>query len=223
MDLINDPEIICDFDNVYAPSDDTYLILDYFKEKITNEYFDGLDVRRIKNVLEMGTGTGIIAIYLQLLTKKYEKFDPEIYASDILQNSIDCAKYNQELNNIASEITLIHSDLFDSFPISLKKAFDVIIFNPPYLPSSKEMLTKTNIDHSWDGGEEGYELILRFLELVDDYLNPEYTSYIYTISSSIVNLEKLQKIVEQKGFSMKILDKKHIFFEDIVLIRLKVS
>ena len=134
---IKDPEIKCAYDNVYPPADDTYLIIDYFKKRLTNEYFDGLDMVTIKNIVEIGTGTGIIAIFLQLLTKKYIKFKPKIYASDILQESIDCAKINQGLNNIDNQITLIKSNLFESFPKSLSHSFNIIIFNPPYLPSSE--------------------------------------------------------------------------------------
>ena len=217
-----DPEIKCDYDNVYPPSDDTYLILDYFKKRLTNEYFDGLDIETIKNIVDIGTGTGIIAIFLQLLTKKYIKFKPKIYASDTLQDSIDCAKINQGLNNIDNQITLIKSNLFDSFPEALKQAFDIIIFNPPYLPSSElveQEEKKAPIDHSWNGGTNGYEVFTNFLKDVKEFMHPKGCS-IYYISSSRVDLMDLNSIIEKNGFTNIILDKKHVFFEDIILNKL---
>ena len=58
-----DPIIQCDFENVYTPSDDSYLIIDYFKRKINQNYFDGIKLSEIKKILDLGTGTGIIAIF----------------------------------------------------------------------------------------------------------------------------------------------------------------
>ena len=115
---LEDPEIITDYENVYSPSDDTYLFIDYFREHISNDWFDGIDINDVKNILDLGTGTGIIAIYLQLMGDVLDNFNPKIYASDILKESIDCAKKNQELNKIDNKIEFIQSDLFDSFPES---------------------------------------------------------------------------------------------------------
>ena len=221
---IKDPEIKCAYDNVYPPADDTYLIIDYFKKRLTNEYFDGLDMETIKNIVEIGTGTGIIAIFLQLLTKKYIKFKPKIYASDILQESIDCAKINQGLNNIDNQITLIKSNLFESFPKSLSHSFNIIIFNPPYLPSSElveQNEEKKAIDRSWNGGTKGVEIFSRFLEDVKEFMHPKGCS-IYYISSSRVNLEELSDIIEKNGFSNMVINKKHVFFEDIILNKLNL-
>jgi len=217
-----DPIINIDYENVYVPSDDSFLIIDYFRGCYTRDLFDGMEMKKIKNVLDMGTGSGIIAIFLQMLKSQHPLFNPTIYASDILEEAIECAKNNERFNNFNENISFIRSNLFESFPKSLKNAFNVITFNPPYLPSSE--LTEQNerkaiIDHGWDGGKRGYEVFLCFLEEVKDFMDPN-DCLIYYISSSRVNLEELSNLIDSKGFTNKELNKKHIFFEDIILNKL---
>jgi release factor glutamine methyltransferase len=219
------PLIEFDFEKIYTPSADSYLFIDYICHKINHNYFDGIKLSEINNVLDLGTGTGIIAIYLELLKSSYPNFNAEIYASDILEEAINCAKKNEKINNINKKIKFIKSDLFKSFPDSLKHCFEIVIFNPPYLPSLqflKENDKKKKIDYSWNGGKRGYEVILDFLNNVKDYLNINHKSYIYFITSSKTNIEELNDIINQKGFKQRILAKKHIFFEDIVLNRLEL-
>lgn len=225
MNLVNsypDPLIECNSEKLYFPSDDTYLIIDYFKDHIDHNYFDGKNISDINNILEIGTGTGIIAIYLQLLKEKYPKFTANIFASDIMDEAIECAKKNEKLNKIDPQITFIKSDLFDSFPNNLKHTFDIIIFNPPYLPSSK-IMDKENQrekDLTWKGGKKGFELILRLLDEISEYIRKDTTSYIYFITSSATNLRELEDQIRKRGYNLELLDKKHIFFEDILLNRI---
>lgn len=217
-----DPIIKVNYKNVYAPSDDSFLLIDYFRGCYDQDIFDGRDINKVKNVLDMGTGTGIIAIFLQMIKFQHPLFNPKIYASDILDEALECAKLNERFNHFKDNITFICSDLFASFPKSLNHSFDTIIFNPPYLPSSElveQSERKTTIDHSWDGGTRGYEVFSSFLEEVKDFMNPEGCS-IYYISSSRVDLENLSTIIEKNEFLNQILDKKHVFFEDIVLNKL---
>ena len=219
-----DPIINYDLENVYTPSEDTYLIIDYFKRNIDYDYFDGMNIREVKKILDLGTGTGILAVIFQLIKKINPNFNPEIYASDILEEVIKCAKLNEKLNNFENEIKFIQSDLLKSFPETLKHSFDIIVFNPPYLPSSKlidNKEIKTNIDYSWNGGKKGIEVFLRFLDEVKVFLKKKF--HIYYISSSRTNLQELNKFILQKGFKNKILNKKHLFFEDIILNRLEIN
>ncbi|MFX0105222.1 MAG: methyltransferase [Candidatus Hodarchaeota archaeon] len=221
---IPDPIIHCDFENVYSPSDDSYLLIDYFKSKIDKHSFDGIKLHEIKNILDLGTGTGIIAIFFQMIKKYNLNFNPEIYASDILEEAIKCAKKNEKLNKIQNEITFLHSNLFVSFPESLKNHFNIIIFNPPYLPSLKlieKNHSKKDIDYSWNGGLEGYEILIDFLRNAKFFLNLEKDHYIYCITSSRTNLKALNKKIIDFGYENKIVEKRHIFFEDIFLYRLR--
>ncbi|MCP4764419.1 MAG: hypothetical protein GY870_21775, partial [archaeon] len=68
-------------------------------------------------------------------------------------------------------------------------------------------------------GPKGFEVFSRFLIDVKDFMNPEGCS-IYYISSSRVNLDELNRIIEKNGFLNIILNKKHVFFEDIILNKL---
>ncbi|MFX1273817.1 MAG: HemK2/MTQ2 family protein methyltransferase [Promethearchaeota archaeon] len=228
INLPPDPIINCSFKNIYTPSDDSYLIIDYLKKNITRDYFDGIKLRLVKKILDLGTGTGIIALFLLNLQAYYANFKAKIYASDILEEAIQCAKSNEKLNNFKGKIKFIHSNLFKSFPDNLKHSFDLIIFNPPYLPSSDlidKSVTKKKIDYSWNGGKSGNQVFLDFLENVKVYLNFNLKDkcYIYYICSSRTDLDNLKSKIYKKGFKNEILDKKHVFFEDIFLNRIEIK
>ena len=182
----------------------------------------------MEKILDMGTGSGIIAIFFLLIKAQLEIFNPQIYASDILDEALNCAKFNEKLNNFNQQIQFIKSDLFNSFPASLKQSFDVIVFNPPYLPSSKLIdfnKKKRNIDHSWNGGKSGNEVLIRFLHNVRTYINTKSNDkcYIYFINSTRSEKEDLDDALKEEGYMRTILEKKHVFFEDIVLNRLEIS
>lgn len=224
--IFPDPIIDYDFENVYRPADDTYLIVDYFKYHLDYDFFDGIPLENIRNILDMGTGTGYIALSLQIIKTKIPKFNPKIYASDVLEEAIILSKHNERLNNFESEIEFINSDLFKSFPSTLKHSFDIIIFNPPYLPSSN-IIHKSNIkkkiDYSWDGGELGFETFLRFLDEAKTFLKLNSNSRIYYVCSSRIDLEILNELISKKGYERTYLNKIHIFLEDIYLNRLELT
>jgi HemK-related putative methylase len=224
LNLIPDPLIECDNQKVYFPSEDSFLMIDYIKDRINETHFDGIKLSEIENVLDMGTGTGITAIYLQLLKSQYRFFNPRIIASDITEEAILCAKKNEALNKIDEEITFLKSDLFENFPHGLKSSFNIITFNPPYLPSSEHMKIledKRNVDYSWNGGNKGFELSLQFLKEALNFLNLEKDHYIYIISSSRSDSVELNNGILNLDYICEVVEKRHYFFEDIILNRLK--
>ncbi len=215
-----------DFENVYRPADDTYLVVDYFKYHIDFDFFDGIPIQNIKKVLDMGTGIGYIALSLQIIKRIIPKFKPKIFASDILEEALVISKHNEKMNNFENEIEFITSDLFESFPTHLKHSFDAIIFNPPYLPSfnfESESNTGLKKDLSWDGGIEGFEIFLKFLDPAKDYLNLKNEPRIYYVCSSRTDLKRFYDLIEKKGYKNTVLEKKHIFLENIFLNRLEIS
>lgn len=178
---------------VYQPAEDTYLLA------------DNLQVNRMSKILEIGTGTGIIAI---IAAKRASK----VIATDINPHAIDCAVKNI-ITNKTYNVELRKGNLFE--PVEGEK-FDLILFNTPYLPSSTDEKSDDELDAAWNGGLDGREVIDRFLEEVTDYLNPD--GKVQMVQSSLSDNEKTLKKFEDLGFKASITACEKCFFEEIVVI-----
>ena len=88
-----------------------------------------------KEVLDIGTGSGCIAISL---TKNLH--NAKVCALDISKDALEVALENAELNNV--NIEFIHADIFE---YQSDKKYDVIVSNPPYVLESEKMLMKQNV------------------------------------------------------------------------------
>jgi len=91
----------------------------------------------------------------------------------------------------------------------------VITFNAPYLPGEPE----EPIDLALVGGERGRELIDRFIERVDDHLAPG--GRVYLVQSSISGIKETLEKFQRKGLSADVIARRHVFFEDTVVIMAK--
>ncbi|MBI2541409.1 methyltransferase [Candidatus Woesearchaeota archaeon] len=160
-------------------------------------------VRRLARgkVLDMGTGSGIQAI---AAAQKNEV--ENVLAADIQKGVIDYCKKN--IRN--PKIKFIQSDLFEK----VKEKFDVIIFNPPYLP--QELKLK---DLTAEGGKKGYEVIEKFLSQVNGFLQPD--GVVLLVFSSLTKKEKVEEFIKNNLLDFEELEKRHIFFEDIHAYLLK--
>ncbi len=100
-------------------------------------------MKRPLRIVDVGTGSGIIAITLKL-----ENPTLDVYAVDISKQALTTAKENA--NNHGATIAFMHSDFLTSLVLQEKKV-DVIISNPPYIPwQDQESLADTvkNFDPS---------------------------------------------------------------------------
>ena len=103
-----------------------------------------------KKILDVGTGTGCIALMMKKLFP-----DAEVHAVDISNDALSLAKENAEINNL--EVNFYQSDLLSNVETL---DFDLIVANLPYIPTSTlSTLNKEVIDYepliALDGGEDG--------------------------------------------------------------------
>ncbi|MCK4522172.1 MAG: methyltransferase domain-containing protein [Nanoarchaeota archaeon] len=202
---------------IYEPREDSLLLQKYVKK-----YSKGI-------CLDMGTGSGI-----QVL-EAAKKADIVI-GLDINKDVIKFCKKNVKKPNIV----FFKSNLFQFFEenfvyydevdkktevydkkdvkdrekrrILNKKQikFDLLVFNPPYLPDIEKSKVK---DLTFEGGKKGYEVIERFLNDASSYLKKD--GKILLVFSSLTNKKKVDYLIIKNNLRFVELEKKHMFFEDI--------
>lgn len=180
-------------DNVYIPAEDSYLLA------------DNLEIKQGQSVLEIGTGSGIVAMYASRLTDN-------ITVTDINFDACELARKNFEDNSIEN-IEILFGNLFE--PVKNRK-FDVILFNTPYLPTEEDEVLDDTINYAFDGGLNGRKVIDLFLNEVGNHLNDN--GILQIIQSSLSGNEETLEKLDQLGFVSEIAAKEHFFFEDITLI-----
>jgi len=114
-------------DSTLIPRPETETLIEFVLEQFANE-------KKLK-LLDMGTGTGAIAISLAK-----EKPHWKIFASDISEQALALAKQNKV--NHQAGITLIQSDWFSDIK---ENNFDIIISNPPYICSDDPHLSQGDV------------------------------------------------------------------------------
>jgi len=122
------------------------------------------------HVLDMCTGSGCIAVAIKKLAPK-----TIVTAVDISSEALELARLNANAHDLDLEIEFIQSDLFSAFNDC--KKFDVIISNPPYIPTSEISTLETTVrDYephlALDGGTDGLDLYRRLVPESFKFLHP---------------------------------------------------
>ncbi|MFM1524170.1 MULTISPECIES: peptide chain release factor N(5)-glutamine methyltransferase [Helcococcus] len=141
-------------ENVLIPRPETELLVD----EVLKENLDG------KTILDIGTGSGAIAISLDLEAKNCK-----IFGSDISINALKIAKKNSKSLN--SNVEFIESDLFQK----IDRKFDIIVSNPPYLSEDEydkvDEILYYEPKNAFVGGKKGYEFYENIIKNASKYLN----------------------------------------------------
>ena len=143
-------------ENVLIPRFETEQLVEktiYYINKIFNSKV---------NILDIGTGSGCIAITLK------KEINCNVSAVDISKNALKVAKENAKINNI--DINFIESDLFTN----VFDKYDVIISNPPYIAFDEEIMdiVKKNEPHeALYAADNGLFFYKKIIESASNYLN----------------------------------------------------
>lgn len=174
--------------HVYEPAEDSFLLADALID----------DIKEGDRVLEVGCGSGIVSMFAQ-------NHASLVVATDLNPHAVNCARKNG--------INAVRTDLFDG----IKGHFDLIVFNPPYLPTSDEERL-----HGWDslmleGGKNGRQTIKRFIVGLGDYLSPE--GRVLLLVSSLTGIKEVCLLMNNAGLFVEPISKSKHFFEHLVVLK----
>lgn len=176
---------------IYEPNEDSFLIKKHVLACISSKE---------SSVLDMGSGSGILA-------KEALKKTKHVTAADIDKEAVSHLKFHG--------IKAVKSDLFKN----IKGKFDLIIFNPPYLPEERKEPKSSRL-HT-EGGKEGYEIIEKFLVQAKSHLS--INGKILLIFSSLTNKAKIDNLLLKNRYAYALLEKQSFFFEELYVYLIKKS
>ncbi|HMK45474.1 MAG TPA: HemK2/MTQ2 family protein methyltransferase [Methanocella sp.] len=174
-------------EGVYEPGEDSHLLIEAALREIKPE----------DRSLEIGTGSGIVSIFLKDIT--------DIIATDI--SPLACK--NARINGIQ----VVRTDLFSS----ICGSFDLIVFNPPYLPTENDERLNDWLNMAFDGGPDGRHVIRRFLNEVRRIL--PIGGRVITVFSSLTDIQAVSQLYQKHGFSVEEVGREKIPFETLVVLK----
>ena len=167
---------------IYTPAEDSSLLAHTLPTYVKK-----------KSVLDMGTGSGILA------ETAFKAKAKKVLAVDINPEAIRLLKKKgipSRISNLFSKVT---------------ETFEVILFNPPYLPrDSQEDKESQRIT---TGGKKGDELILRFLKQAPKHLAKE--GVILLLLSSLTPREKITSLLKKQKLKHRSVAQEKLFFETL--------
>jgi release factor glutamine methyltransferase len=179
-------------EGVYAPSEDTFLLL------------SAVQVKENERVLELGTGTGIIALHCA-------KAGALVVATDISLAAVRNARSNARANGIQMDI--IRADM----TMGLVGCFDALIFNPPYLGNERSWALSQEERAQLVGGARGSEASIRFLKDARRLLTEDGRIY------QLVSSESAEWVLRfsDRGFHYTSVAERDLFFERLAVYELR--
>lgn len=152
-------------------------------------------------VLEVGTGTGCIALSIAS-----ERPGTHVTATDLSPRAVALATRNREALGLEERVELVECDLASGVSPELMGTFSVLVSNPPYIPTAvlaSEVPAEVR-DYepalALDGGPDGLDVFRRLLELAPAALEPGGTLAVELFEGALDQAAELARA--QGGWSL---------------------
>ncbi|PBL00926.1 S-adenosyl-L-methionine-dependent methyltransferase [Armillaria gallica] len=178
-----------DYESVYEPAEDTYLLLDALEQ-------DAEQLRELEGAvcLEVGSGSGCVSSFLGSILGSTALY----LCTDINPHACICTFKTGSQNEVS--LDPVNTAFAGPFHRRLKNAIDVILFNPPYVPTEREEAldaqSKRHIEGSWAGGHDGMDVTDRFLSVVNELLSPRGRFYLVALKQN--DIPNIQRRMQDK-------------------------
>jgi len=167
---------------VFAPISDSRFLADVLREQT---------VAPRCSVLDVCTGSGILAITAALRGAR------TVTAVDVSRRALLTVRLNARLNGVT--VRTVRGDLLAAVP---GERFDVIVSNPPYVPSVEEELPGAGASRAWEGGHDGRVFLDRLIADAPEHLRPGGT--LLLVTSSILGTDRTLAACAAAGLAAEV-------------------
>ncbi|WP_052847222.1 HemK2/MTQ2 family protein methyltransferase [Streptomyces avicenniae] len=179
---------------VYRPQDDTSLLLEALvREPLTAG----------ARVLDVGTGSGALALAAARLGSA------RVTAVDASRRAVMTARLNALLAR--RRVRVHRGDLFA--PVT-GRTFDLVLANPPYVPSPHPRLPRRGPALAWDAGRDGRAILDRLCHSVPPLLRPG--GVVLIVHSGLSDPERTAGVLESSGLRAAITERRRIPFGPVM-------
>ena len=180
-----------DYENVYEPAEDSFLLLDSLESELAT-------IRSIHPsiCLEIGSGSGIV---LTGLAKALGSHNCLYFSTDINPLAAKVTQRTARQNKVTG-LEVINCNLVDPLLSRLENKVDVLVFNPPYVPTVDDELdpTGSSIALAWAGGARGRSVMDRLFPLVPQIMSPAGLFYLLILKEN--DEEDICRIMASHGW-----------------------
>ncbi|CAK0755343.1 50S ribosomal subunit protein L3 N(5)-glutamine methyltransferase [Gammaproteobacteria bacterium] len=159
-------------------------------ELIERGFDPWLSEQRIGRILDIGTGSGCIAIACAMAFPGVT-----VDAVDISSDALEVARINIERHEVGDQVNLIHSDLYQGLG---ERYYDLIVSNPPYVPLARMKTLPPEYQHEpalgLAAGKEGLDTVSRLLQGADRHLTMEGILVVEVGDTSTALEERLPEV-----------------------------
>ncbi|NLQ12581.1 peptide chain release factor N(5)-glutamine methyltransferase [Olsenella sp. KGMB02461] len=164
---------------------------------------DELDIEKVSplkvRVADLCCGTGCIGLSIAS-----EREDTVVWEGDLSEQAVSLTERNRDALNLTSRVVAAQGDLYEALPGELAGTLDVIVSNPPYIPSAVvPTLPQEVVGYepglALDGGKDGLDLFRRLLEGAPQWLAPEGMLCVELFEDSLDAAAALAQ--DQKGWA----------------------
>jgi ribosomal protein L3 glutamine methyltransferase len=137
-------------------------------ELIEMHFAPWIDADLIHRALDIGTGSGCIAIATALALPQVR-----VDAADVSADALAVAQINIEKHGLKERVRAIHSDVFDGL---VGQRYDLIVSNPPYVSAAEVAALPNEYKHEPElgllAGDDGLSIVRRILARAEKHLTP---------------------------------------------------
>lgn len=155
-------------------------------------FADNIQIKPGESFLEIGSGTGLIAVTAALRGASH------VVAVDITTNAVNNTTQNAFLHHVNKIVKIFEGDVFD--PVPRGQQFDLIFWNTPFMHIEKENLT----DLEKALYDPQYRSLTRYLKEGKTFLTPK-GKMLVGFSSTHSHMEILEELAQEHGWQLRII------------------